>query len=300
MILKRPVLISIKTIRVIPLLFTAGLLLIVAIVDHWLLPKFSLELFYIFPIILFVSEGKWYGLFFSFVAAFLAKTITQNEEGFWELGITGGYWNLFTLIGFYLTVALLAFIVNLFYDQMTALSQQDTQTGLLNQKAFLAVLSTEQNRSERLAKVLSVVYLDLDNFKAINDSCGHAFGDVIIQFVGDVLKTLLRDYDDSARMGGDEFALLLPETNSINAQQIVQRLQTIFSEIQMSEFDNEIKEKMSSFPATFSVGIVTYHTPKLSAEEILQAADQQMYEAKKKGKNKICAKQILSSNKKHK
>ncbi len=287
---------SIKTTRVIPLLFATGLLLIIAIIDHWLLPKISLELFYLLPIILFVSEGKWYGLFSSFVAAFLAKTITQNEADSWELAITEGYWNLFTLMGFYLTVSVLSFIVNVFYHQVTKLSQQDSQTGLLNQKAFLAVLSAEKSRSERLGKVLSVVYLDLDDFKAINDSCGHAFGDTIIQFVGNVMKILLRDYDYSARMGGDEFAFLLPETNSKNAQQVVQRLQTIFSEIQISECDKEIKEKMSSFPATFSVGIVTYHTPKLSAEEILQAADQQMYEAKKKGKNQFCVKQILSSN----
>jgi len=120
----------------------------------------------------------------------------------------------------------------------------------------------------------------LDDFKTINDSAGHEAGDSVLTRIAAVLKLQLRGIDIIARMGGDEFVMILPETDDQAAHKVVPRLQS------------SLLEEMQSYhwPVTFSIGVLTFVSAPSDADEMFRLADQLMYSAKKEGKNAICYK----------
>lgn len=157
------------------------------------------------------------------------------------------------------------------------LARMDTLTGVANRRAFYEALESEKERACRHKLPLTVAYVDLDDFKKINDSLGHATGDLVLTTVAGILRHNLRSTDLVARIGGDEFSLLLPETAEDAARIVLKKLQM------------QLQQKMNTeeWSIGFSIGAASFHNPGLSAEEILRAADQLMYEVKALGKNKI-------------
>jgi diguanylate cyclase (GGDEF)-like protein len=124
---------------------------------------------------------------------------------------------------------------------------------------------------------LSCLFIDLDNFKAVNDRFGHHTGDQVLRTVVDHTRNHLRKIDVIARIGGDEFVLLLPETGRESAQAVVSKLQEVLLEAMA----------LNSWPITFSIGVLTCNIAPHSTDELLKMTDKLMYEVKCSSKNDI-------------
>ncbi len=129
---------------------------------------------------------------------------------------------------------------------------------------------------------LSVAYLDLDDFKQVNDTLGHAEGDSLLVLVADTLRRHLRSLDYPARLGGDEFAVILPGTDAAGAERLFARIQSILKDA----------AKSRGWSVGFSVGIVTWRTAPASIQDMVNAADDLMYEAKRDHKGAIIARAV--------
>ncbi|HTJ96014.1 MAG TPA: diguanylate cyclase [Rhodocyclaceae bacterium] len=153
----------------------------------------------------------------------------------------------------------------------------DYLTGCLNRRAFSALLSTELDRAQRYGGELSLAMLDLDHFKHVNDTRGHEVGDLVLRFFVDVLSRQLRRTDVLARMGGEEFALLMPNTAMAEAMQVIDRMrQTMES--------TPVTGQEPPLVITFSAGVAGWFN-RQTDRELLSAADHALYEAKGRGRN---------------
>ena len=157
------------------------------------------------------------------------------------------------------------------------LARLDPLTRLANRRAFFELLEAERSRTVRYGRPLTLVYLDLDGFKQVNDSLGHAVGDELLKVVATTLRSSVRVSDTVARVGGDEFALLLPESGVGTAEVVLRKLQ--------SRLLHAMQDRQ--WPVTFSMGAVTFLKIPLSSDEMLHSADRLMYEVKSHGKNGI-------------
>ncbi len=156
-----------------------------------------------------------------------------------------------------------------------ALSRVDALTALLNRRAFYDEAAVVLARAQRSGLPLAVAYIDLDHFKRVNDRGGHAAGDQVLQRVAAVLKKSLRTGDVVARIGGDELAVLLPDTTADGASVLLERLRAAVAEA----------ERESG--VTASIGGVSCVSATADIEELLRRADAAMYEAKARGRNNV-------------
>jgi len=159
-------------------------------------------------------------------------------------------------------------------DNEKYLSRSDFLTGLPNRRAFEETFDMECKRSRRYNRPITLVYMDLDNFKQVNDGQGHQTGDEVLVAVAASLRTNLRATDCVARLGGDEFAILLPETDEAAAQIIMRKLNAVLQTLLST----------SNWPIGFSFGVVTFPVPLDSLDAMLERADKLMYDAKHGGK----------------
>jgi diguanylate cyclase (GGDEF)-like protein len=159
-------------------------------------------------------------------------------------------------------------------EEQASEARIDALTGLANRRAFEEILAGEISRAQRFAHQLAVVLLDLDRFKEINDSFGHAAGDVMLREVSRLLTSLARQGDTVARWGGEEFVFVLPETDLAGAQRFAERLRRTI----------EVRS-VGEMKTTTSCGVATM-LPEDSVEELLGAADQALYQAKANGRNR--------------
>ena len=173
------------------------------------------------------------------------------------------------------------------YEDMRELAFQkdhDPLTGLPNRRMFMRNFQVELERQQRQHSDLSLASIDLDHFKRVNDTWGHGMGDVVLKRLGEKLMSSKRSYDTAARLGGEEFALLLPGAGQNRAKAIVQR---VLNEFRTEKFNTQTGEE---FSITFSAGIASVKNGgQHSLEYILDVADRALYDAKNKGRNKIVA-----------
>ena len=166
-------------------------------------------------------------------------------------------------------------------DELEQMASHDHLTGALNAGAFTRRLTRELQRNRRYRRPAALLYLDLDNFKQLNDAHGHLTGDAVLRLTADALRRALREVDVVGRLGGDEFAVLMPETDGELAAAASRRL----SEGIRHAFDG-------TPPITASIGIVSFVDTTVSSQELLRRADQAMYSAKKAGKDRVVSVQL--------
>jgi len=159
----------------------------------------------------------------------------------------------------------------------------DGLTEVYNHRFFQESFDRELNRAVRSGRSLSMVMVDLDHFKMINDSFGHQAGDFVLREACRVWREQLRDYDILARYGGEEFAVLLPETPAEEAQLVAEKLRVAIAEHDFRDQNNK------TYTITASFGLATFESEKeeVGKDVIIQRADSAMYEAKKNGRNRV-------------
>lgn len=228
--------------------------------------------------------GKKDGLCLAFVAAAMwAVADFATEQKF---SLPWVPWaNAVTRLLVYSMVAYLAARVRLQLDREHQLATVDALTGLQNRRAFFAAGAAEVERSKRYAHPLAVAFLDLDDFKQLNDRNGHAAGDAALQAAAAALVRSLRLSDRVARLGGDEFAVVLPEIG-YDAADVVAR--KIFTAVTGALRDYS--------PVKASLGLVWFGEIDRPFTEMLKAADELMYEVKGSGKNNMRSRRITGIN----
>jgi len=164
---------------------------------------------------------------------------------------------------------------------LARLALTDPLTGLSNRRHFLERLQGEVERALRYQRPLSVVLLDLDHFKRVNDTHGHAAGDDVLRGAARALRSVCRDVDLPARWGGEELALLLPETDAAGALIVAERVR------ERIEAQAYTAPSGSAFGVTASLGVATAGDKALSAEALLHASDRALYRAKDEGRNRV-------------
>lgn len=156
------------------------------------------------------------------------------------------------------------------------LARTDPLTGIANRRSFSEVAGDEIRRSHRYQDCFSIIYLDIDNFKTVNDTLGHSEGDQLLQQVAATITANIRESDIVARLGGDEFGLLLPESGSEASVAVATKM--------CASLKADVE---AVWPVTFSIGMVTYRTAPADVNEMIRIADQLMYEVKNSGKNEL-------------
>jgi diguanylate cyclase (GGDEF)-like protein len=158
-----------------------------------------------------------------------------------------------------------------------ALSRTDTLTAMLNARTFYEEAARVLALSRRTRHPVALAYVDLDNFKNVNDTLGHRAGDEVLRTVGSIILGCTRKSDVAARVGGDEFALLMPETDPKHARLACERLRTLIAE----------RFKADPSPVTASVGGVAFLNVPENVDAMVHVADARMYAAKSAGRNRV-------------
>lgn len=184
----------------------------------------------------------------------------------------------FLLVG-YLTTMLSA-DVQYGRKLLELMADTDELTGVQNRRSLTSALERERERSVRLDKPFSVMQIDADNLKTINDSFGHEAGDKLLRNLSDILEVSSRDSDTVARTGGDEFVLLLPGIDSEHASVIGERIRKAVTNSAFDVNGNQIT-------TTVSIGIACFPLDSTNIDELISMADRAMYLSKKSGRNKV-------------
>ena len=252
---------------------------LVGLLDYQVGYHMSLSLFYLIPICLVTARtGRRNGVIMSVLGAAVLFGVEFSLRPK-ELAVPVLVWNVALRWGFFVLVTLALAELQDALRRETTLSRSDPTTGLANSRSFVERLETEIACCRRYRCPFSLAYIDLDNFKGVNDSRGHTAGDRLLHRVACILKEGVRAADHVARLGGDEFAILFPETNQPEARKVLDRLQE----------NPECTAQGQEGRVTMSIGLVTFHEAPESAEAAIRIADELMYAVKHEGKAGIRA-----------
>ncbi|NVN88722.1 MAG: diguanylate cyclase [Rhodopseudomonas sp.] len=165
-------------------------------------------------------------------------------------------------------------------EDLERLATTDGMTGIYNRRHFLTLADREWTRTRRYGRPLSFLMIDIDNFKSINDSFGHQIGDEMIVHLANLASGCKRNCDVLARIGGEEFALLMPDTDLPQAQAAAERLRRDVAA-------SSLVAAPHSIPATVSIGVATSERAMNDVSDLMKAADQALYDAKRAGRNRV-------------
>lgn len=249
----------------------------VLVIDWQTGPWISASIFYLVPVLLAVAAfGRIAGATVSVLSA-IAWFMVDLESLPLDRALAISAWNAVMRLGFFILVGLMAAELLDRVDREKARADTDILTGLPNRRAFDDRLRQEADRAARYRRALALIYIDLDNFKGVNDSRGHAEGDRVLEAVAAVLRGHLRSVDLGARLGGDEFGILLPETDEPGAEAFVQSFQRTLGQAMQA----------GGWPVGASIGMVLFDRVPEDIRDMLHVADEAMYAAKKAGKDRV-------------
>ena len=258
-------------------LFSLALIIIICTAQYYSGPEVVFSLFYIFPIMLATwKTGIWAGIFLSFSSAFLMLYIEKFLLNLFPNTITPFLNNIFRLIIF-LIITYIVSELKISLEKQKELARIDPLTSIANNRAFYEAANMEFEKAKRHGFPISVLYMDLDNFKEVNDRLGHSTGDHLLKIVAQTIIKNIRTIDTVARLGGDEFGILLPQTGPDSAFIVAGKIKEMIMLIM----------KKNNWPVTTSIGVVSYLKSPQSVDEMIKKADLLMYSAKSGGKNTI-------------
>lgn len=257
-------------------------LLVIGYIDFLQGYRFSFSIFYVLPI----AYITWYnskieGIIFSFLSAivwFYADYFARPHTP--DMLLLS--WNSILRFGFFAIVTFLLSELKKSSIKEKAVARHDYLTNTWDRMAFFELSEIEIARAKRYLKPLTIAYIDLDNFKKVNDQRGHEEGDRVLKEVSLTVSRHIRKSDIFSRIGGDEFTLLLPETDSVEAHGLIERIKNHLTKVAN---DNQ-------WPVTFSIGVVSFILTPKSVEEMINVADTLMYSVKRTSKNRIVVQEI--------
>lgn len=256
--------------------FTIALVLAVGLSDYFSGVEMEFGLFYLIPVLLAVTINRQFGFIICFASA-LVSFFVDVVLGRSPSNLFYNIWNFISHIAIFSLVVLLR--ANLLQAKQNEheLARTDSLTGALNPRAFHELAETEISRSSRYKHPFTIAYIDVDNFKTVNDIHGHNTGDKLLCAIVKGIKNRVRRTDMVAKLGGDEFAILLPETPQDVAQ-------TIIGQIKNHLTDDLHRDR---WPVTLSIGVLTCIDTPPTVEKMIKAVDTLMYTVKYNGKNSI-------------
>jgi diguanylate cyclase (GGDEF)-like protein len=270
-----------------PLLLLVGLVLVTAIgaLDYVTGPRVLLSIFYLLPVMLvaWASGSSKCGLIVA-VCTFLVGPIEAMLSDFRDVSLPVAIWNGAVRLSVFCIVLLLMARVRVLVSKLEEQARTDELTGLANLRALREIVAREIERSRRFNHSLTLAYLDIDDFKAVNDRVGHSAGDRVLISLASVARATVRSIDTVVRVGGDEFVILMPETGDETALPLADRLCETFSRAVQVE----------GVPVTCSIGLASFRRPPASVDEMLAVADGLMYEAKAAGGDTVHALDVES------
>jgi two-component system cell cycle response regulator len=164
--------------------------------------------------------------------------------------------------------------------QLEHLAMTDELTGLTNRRSFFILGAREIKRAQRYQTPLSMLMIDLDGFKIVNDTYGHEAGDQMLQCLANTLKENIREIDLLARLGGEEFSVLLPNTEASAAVKLAERLRQAAEALYCSFQGQKVN-------VTMSIGVASFDNEMMDLDTLLRNADTAMYQAKHQGRNQV-------------
>lgn len=260
-------------------LLTTGLVLVASLglLNFFAGPDVSFLIFYVLPVFLaswFVGRGA--GLWMCLASGLTWVVVSRDwVEHYTNPAVP--YWNAAVSLGFMVILACIVSALKRSHEQERELARTDYLTGAVNGRHFAEVAALEISRAERHGHQFSVAYMDVDDFKLVNDRHGHSAGDRLLRAVAETMREGVRDIDVVARLGGDEFAVLLPETDAVASQVVIRRVRRRLLDL----------AREHGWPVTYSIGVITWDEPPADVDGMLRAADDLMYSAKRNGKNRV-------------
>jgi diguanylate cyclase (GGDEF)-like protein len=255
------------------LFFSLLLAAVIFAVDYF--TDVDINVFYLIPMVFmgYATKSFLYTLFSGGVSLSLLSFLQFQTKA--DMGHF--IWEVCVNLIFYVILGALAVKFKKLWDKEKENARTDFLTGIKNKQGFYETLNAEHERFIRNGKPITVVYLDLDNFKTVNDNFGHDAGDKLLKNISRVLRENIRKYDTAARIGGDEFALLLIESEPSSIDSRLGKIRDALTK--------EILKIHSN--VSVSIGAVTYTKHKQTYDDMIKEADIEMYLVKKNGKNGI-------------
>lgn len=257
------------------LLFFEGLILIgiIGFVDYLTGHEFAFSVFYVLPILLvtwFTNQRVGIVMSASSAIAWLIADIAARQVDVFPLI---PLWNSLVRLTFFLIITILLSSLK----ESLKWARTDHLTSAINSRYFYDILQMEIIRSQRNQHPFTIAYIDIDDFKAVNDQFGHVVGNQVLTTLVDSIRNIVRKSDFIARLGGDEFTILFPETDQEAAHIIFSKIQRDLMEIM----------RQKNWLITFSAGILTCKVAPHTTDEVIRIADELMYSAKSDGKNTV-------------
>ena len=262
-----------------PFLITLGLLVVVlqSAINYLTGPDIAFYIFYLLPISLVAwLVGRRAAVFVSLAGA-AGYFFTEQTTGHFDARPFIPYFNVLAQLGAFLFVTYFVSALRRSHDQERKLARTDDLTGVINRRSFFEASQHEINRARRHRHPFTVAYMDVDDFKLVNDHYGHSVGDMVLRTLTETITNNIREIDVVARLGGDEFVILMPETGEEAGRAVVARVH--------HNITNTMREY--GWPITFSIGVVTWTSPPRTVDLMLKQADEAMYEVKNGGKNRV-------------
>lgn len=266
-----------EKIRKISFLLASLSVILLGLLDQMTGYEMSFSIFYFLPILMMAwfkqTREAMIICVLSASVWLLADTLSGHS---YSLGWIP-FWNAGMRLMVFLFVAFLTSRARKDYELEKKMSRTDLLTGLNNTRSFMEQAEVEKSRATRFKQAFTIAYIDVDNFKQLNDIFGHAKGDALLQELGKSIRENIRAYDVAARIGGDEFVILFPGTDAKQAHEVTTKIKTKVGEV-LQKYLNAL---------SLSIGVVTVIQSKCSINELIKMADDLMYSVKKEEKNNI-------------